>query len=112
MNLDELVQSIADEEPESFVSLRKWINSWKDSGESIDDLNILVSKWHGNVWFKSKSISDEFNEQWTKFKTIAIDGIGGLTLNERLYWFGMFDSWDNADEHDKLRIRIKLKANT
>jgi hypothetical protein len=111
MNLDDLVQSIPDSEADLRHQLALWIGEWKRSEDSIEQLNCLVGKWHGNVWFKETDVSNKFHQDWTQFKTEAIEGINGMTMNERLYAFGLFALWDSADEKAKSIIRAKLKAN-
>ncbi len=111
MNIDDLVNSIPDEDSELRDNLRKWVEEWKQSEDSIEDLDQMVGKWHGNVWFKSEEELNKFHENWQNFKVNAIDSLGGLTVNERLYWFGLFDLWDQSDENGKKQIRRKLKAN-
>ena len=112
MNIDEIVKSIPDEDSKLRADLRHWIEDWKLNDGTIEELSNLVRKWHGNVWFKSQESSNEFYEQWKKFEIAAIEGLGGLTMNERLYWFGLFEAWDRTNEIDHKRIRVKLKANT
>ncbi len=49
---------------------------------------------------------------WTEFRNSAIDGIGGMTMNERLYWFGLFDLFENAKdnvEQDKYYQKLMAK---
>jgi hypothetical protein len=109
MNLDELVNSV----PE--VKLREQIshgvNEWKKDDSAIEKLVYLIEKWHGNVWFEDTDASNEFYARFQEFKRTAIERVGGLTLNERLYWFGLFEQWDNANEMKKAQIRTKLHAN-
>ena len=100
MNLDDLVNSV----PEAQLrdGLSQWDNEWKEDDNNIDHLAYLIDKWHGNIWFKGSDTSNELYDRFQEFKHTAIDGIGGLTLNERLYWFGLFESWDCAgDEHQE-----------
>jgi len=108
MNIDELVNSI--EEAELRENLSHWVSEWKKDETDINKLYALVAKWHGNVWFKDPDQQNKFWSNLQSFKEHAIDGIGGMTVNERLYWFGMFDEWDNSDEIGQQRIRNKLHA--
>jgi hypothetical protein len=111
MNLDELVQSIPNSESDLRNRLFHWIDIWKRNDESIEELCYLIEKWHGNVWFKEDDISNKFHRDWIQFKTSLIYNIGGMTVNERLFHFGLFEIWDSADEKEKSTIRSKLKAN-
>ena len=108
MNIDELANSISEEELK--LNLVKWINGWKSDNNDINELYNMVSKWHGNVWFKSEKESNKFYENLQLFKAKAIDGLGGLTVNERLFFFGLFNDWENADKNGQNRIRGKIHA--
>jgi hypothetical protein len=108
MNLDELVASVP--EVELRERLFHWVNEWKNDDKDIEDLAYMIGKWHGNVWFKDTDKSNGFYERFQEFKKSAIEGVDGLTVNERLYWFGLFDQWENSNEASQLRIRAKLHA--
>jgi hypothetical protein len=111
MNLDELVNSIPNNEPEHKKSLRKWVDDWKKNDKNVNDLKMLIGKWHGNVWFKDESFSNEFHKNFLDFTEKAIIGIGGMTMSERLYWFGLIDIWDSSNSETQSLIRKKLEAN-
>jgi hypothetical protein len=108
MNLDELVNSVLGTELRKNLFLR--VGEWKQDDKDIDALASLIDKWHGNVWFKDKSVSDKFYSDFQRFKNAAIDNIGGLTLNERLFLFGLSDVWDSGNETTQQRLRSKLYA--
>lgn len=111
MNLDELVQSIPDEDANFRENLNNWIGEWKNSEDDVNTLTYLIGKWHGTVWFKDQKAQNKFYEDWTNFKQNAIDGIGGMTMNERLHWFGLFERFDScSDEAEKIIIYRKLLA--
>jgi len=109
MNLDELVDSV--QEVELRKQLLHWVSEWKSDDKDIENLDYMLGKWHDNVWFKDTDGSNVFFERFQEFKKIAIEGVGGLTLNERLYWFGLFEQWDASNDESQLRIRAKLHAN-
>jgi hypothetical protein len=108
MNLDELVNSIPEKEHRERLS--NWVRDWKKDSSDIEALGELIEKWHGNVWFNSQQHQNEFYEEFIKFKSVAISGVGGMSVNERLYWFGLFEEWDSSDQEDHLRIRGKVHA--
>lgn len=110
MTLDDLYLTMPDHELELKNSLKKWILDWKVKDEGLDELVILVDRWHGNVWFKNEQDSNSFYRNWIKFKEEFIDLVAGMTMNERLYVFGLFPVWDGADENGKSEIYKKLKA--
>jgi hypothetical protein len=110
MNLDDFVQSIPNSENALRDEFAHLVDVWKRSAESLENLDCLVTKWHGNVWFQKTEDSDIFLQNWRNFKTEAIDGINGMTVNERLYFFGMFELWDESNEEFHAVLRTKLKA--
>ena len=65
---------------------------------NIRDSNscLKIANFLGNTWIDKRTDFDKVYGMWTEFRKSAIDGIGGMTMNERLYWFGLFDLFDNA----------------
>lgn len=110
MNLDELVNSIPNNESKHKASLAIWINDWKKNSQDVDNLAYLIGKWHGNVWFEDTNISNQFYKDFCEFREKAIYKIDGLTMNERLYFFSLFDLWDLNNTEIQNTIRLKLKA--
>jgi len=108
MNLDELVDSI----PERALraQLWKWVDGWKSDDADVDELAALMEKWHGSVWFSDRQAQSAFYERFQKFREQIIQRVGGMTVNERLYWFGLFDHWDMSNDASRKRIRTKLRA--
>jgi len=48
---------------------------------------------------------------WTEFKNSAIDGISAMTMNERLYWFGLFELFENVkNDNEQEKYYKKLMA--
>ncbi|WP_394390611.1 hypothetical protein [Shewanella woodyi] len=101
MNLDELANSVS--ESELRERLLHWIGEWKQDDQDIEELAYLIGKWHGNVWLKETDASNKFHSDFQAFKSAAIDNIGGLTLNERLYWFGLL-------KHGKMAMNLHNNA--
>ena len=110
MNLDELVESIQIPDVLLKKQLKGLVNNWKTDSSTIEELSNMIEKWHGNVWFSSDNSSNLFYKNWCKFKINAIDSINGMTLNERLYWFGLIEIWDKSDDNLQKKIRLKLNA--
>jgi len=109
MNLHELIESIS--EAKLKKNLLRWVNEWKSNEQDIDQLAYMIGKWHGNTWFENTLESNNFYTRFQAFRSSSIDQIEGLTVNERLYLFGLFEQWDNSNEEEQLRIRNKIKAN-
>ena len=112
MNLDNHVQSIPDSDSALRFEFSRWIYGWKRSAEPVESLDYLVTKWHGNVWFQKTGDSDAFIQNWRTFKSEAIDGISGMTLNERLHVFGLLELWAESDEEFRVVLRRKVSASS
>ena len=108
MNLDELVDSI----PERALrnELSRWVEDWKSDDSDVEALSALIRKWHGNVTFRDPGAQDAFHARFENFRENVIEKLGGMTVNERLYWLGLFAHWDGADERSRERLRVKLHA--
>ena len=108
MNIDELVDVVTEEKLRT--DLKQLIGRWKADATDVHHLGGLIEAWHGNVGSRSQGIQDEFYKKFQSFQSKAIDGLGGMTMNERLYWFGLFEEWDRSDAIGQERIRGKLHA--
>tara|TARA_R110002020_G_scaffold323714_2_gene539541 strand:- start:4322 stop:4666 length:345 start_codon:yes stop_codon:yes gene_type:complete len=110
MNLDELTINIRRVSKEDVVQkLAEHIQLWKNDERNAVELRENVERFLGNIWIDKRADFDKIYIMWTGFKTTAIDGIGGMTINERLYWFGLFDLFDNAKndaERDKFYRKL------
>jgi len=48
---------------------------------------------------------------WSEFRDREVEKIGGMTMNERLFTFGLFERFDTfADEDARLIVYQKLLA--
>lgn len=111
MTLDDLVNSIPESEGNLRKDLAHWVDDWKKSGDSLEQLCSLIEKWHAGVWFSDANASNAFYRNWTQLKAEEIECIGGMTMNERLFVFGLLDLWDNSNAEGRNVLRVKVKAN-
>ena len=113
MNLDELVEEFSKISADKVIQdLCRLIIEWKDNNNTVEDLNESIDKYLGNTWIERNEDHEKIYQMWSAFKEIAISGIGGMTMNERLYCFSLFERFDAcADENAKLIIYRKLHAN-
>ena len=101
MNLDELTKNIRKVSKEETVQkLADNLQGWKTDYRNAVELRDNVERFLGNTWIEKQTDFDKVYEMWSEFRNSAIDGIGGMTMNERLYWFGLFDSFDSAKNND------------
>ena len=108
MTLDELVSAIPDEDSDLRADLGRWLEDWKQSDATIEDLVSLIEKWHGNVWFKSHEASDLFFQNWERYKENTITGIVHLSLQEQLNCFSLSEHWEQCDDDGRNRLKIKM----
>lgn len=113
MNLDELVQgfrSISDKRV--LEDLARYVEAWKTDNRNANDLETMVERFFGNVWLSSDENHSKAYGLWESFRNEAIWGIGGMTMNERLYFFSLFKRFEAcATEEEKLVVYSKLHAN-
>ena len=79
MNLDELVNSVKEEEHRK--DLAHWVAKWKGDELDIYSLYQMISKWHGSVWINDPGSQNAFYSGLQSFKSNAVDNIGGMTVN-------------------------------
>lgn len=113
MNLDELTKNIRKVSKEEIVQkLADNIQDWKTDERNAVELRDNVERYLGNTWIEKRTDFDKVYGMWTEFRNSAIDGIGGMTMNERLYWFGLlnlFDEAKNNAEQDKYYEKLMAK---
>ena len=85
--------------------------AWKESDATAEELASTIERYFGGMWVKSAQSHERAYSIWSTFRRQAIGGIGGMTMNERLYWFALFQRWDSLrDEEDRLALYRKLHA--
>jgi hypothetical protein len=113
MNLDELTINIRGVSKDQVVQkLAEHILEWKTSEKNVAELKEIVERYLGNAWIDKKADFEKVYGMWSDFRDSAINGIGGMTMNERLYWFGLFDLYDNAPnntEQEKFYAKLMAK---
>lgn len=112
LNIDELAAAIRSISPEeSAQRLADLLMEWKRDDTTAEDLKPHIERAIGYIWFSTDAVHSEVYRLWSDFRGHAIDGIGAMTLNERLHWFGLFQHFDEAKTQEaRLRIYAKLHA--
>lgn len=110
MNLDELTHAIRAVSPDLVVQkLAYLLLDWKTETSTAEDLRDRVERYLGNSWVGVDEDYNKIYRLWSAFRDEAIAGIGGMTMNERLYWFSLFERFDAShDEEERLIIYRKL----
>jgi hypothetical protein len=112
MNLDELAKEITRISPEYIVQeLSRILLEWKEKDHTAQELNDDVEHYLGHTWITSNYDHRKIYKLWASFRDEAISSIGGMTMNERLYHFGLVERFEAcSDEGCKLTIYRKLHA--
>lgn len=114
MNYDEFVNEVQKYDSDSDVAkLLDVLKGWKLNDENVVQLQSTIERFFGHSWIESEKAYDHLYKLWSSFNTSAIGNIGGMTMNERLFWFGLFEQFDSCkSEAKKQLIYSKLSANT
>jgi hypothetical protein len=112
MNLDELVQEVRAVSTDLAVQgVADQLAAWKESSATADDLSVALERYIGNVWIGSIQDHDRVYALWSAFRQSAISAIGGMTMNERLYRFRLFERFDSLqNDADRQALYRKLHA--
>ena len=112
MDLDELVTAIRQTSSDPVaLNLATLLTNWKVDERDAKELEIIVERFIGNTWINSKIEHETIYSLWSQFRDDAIHGIGGRTINERLYCFSLFPRWDRTHtEEERKAIYTKLLA--
>jgi aromatic ring hydroxylase len=112
MNLDALANEISKVSSEKVVrDLSRFFIEWKDNDESAEELKEEIEKYLGNTWIEENEDHEKIYRMWSVFRDEVISKIGGMTMNERLYAFGLFERFDACQGQEaKLSVYRKLHA--
>lgn len=112
MILDELASSIkaASADPAA-NKLANLLLQWKHDDSNVEELESRVEHYIGNSWIASEAEHKNIHGVWEKFKSETMRAIGGMTMNERLFCFGLMSRLDVArTERERVAIYAKLLA--
>ena len=105
---------------------RYYLHGLYGSKDDNDKLALTLKKGECNVYFKEygvKTVDLHFEtedkaceylfkhikDDWTFEQIQKIDGLGSMTLNERLYISGLMDEFDKCKNTDKTRAKQILR---
>lgn len=105
MTLDELAKEIRGVSDEKLIQdLARYIEKWKSDDRNVEALETMVERFFGNVWIPSEEDHSKAYHIWASFRDDAIRGVGGMTMNERLYAFGLFERYDSCKTETEKRV--------
>lgn len=109
MNLNELAAAVRQVSPEKTVQdLAQLLLEWKTDTQTVEALSEQVEKYLGNTWITPDEDYEKIYRLWSAFRDNTVDTIGSMTMNERLYYFGLLDNFD-ADDSPQYRSRLYHK---
>lgn len=112
MNIDELADEISKVSSEKIIQdLARLLIEWKSNKETAEELKDSIERYISNTWIEKDEDHSKVYKLWSAFKNDAIVGIGGMTMNERLYLFGLMSRFDTSkNQEERLIIYGKLHA--
>lgn len=112
MTIDETASAISRTSPDVVVQgLARLLDEWKRNTDSVDELRTQVERYIGNSWIADDSTHAAVFGLWSAFCKTAIDCIGGMSMNERLFHFGLVEKFDEASSPQaREEIYAKLLA--
>ena len=85
------------------------LEAWAADSATAETLLADLNRILGNVWFSTTEIHTAVFDALEAFAK-QVHGIEGMTVNERLFTFGLFDAWDSGTESTRQGLRFKLGA--
>ncbi|WP_026976620.1 hypothetical protein [Flavobacterium tegetincola] len=112
MTIDKLILHIRKIAPDKVVQeVADTLQSWKTNEMNSEALENSFEKYLGNIWLENNFDYLQIYSLWSEFKRVTIDSIGGMTMNERLFHFGLVDEFENAStDLEKEKFYLKLMA--
>ena len=112
MTIDELISAIASSSPDPVVQrLSSILSEWKEDDTTVQDLRTDIERYIGNSWIEQATVHAAIYDRWLEFVTLEICAIGGMTMNERLFVFGLTSQFDAAStDQERNRLYAKLLA--
>jgi hypothetical protein len=110
MNLDELEEKIRaiSSDPE-IRGVANQLTAWKDNLATVHDLALAMERYIGNIWISSSQDHDRVYALWSAFRQESIEAIRGMTMNERLFSFGLLERFDALQsDSDRQALYAKL----
>ena len=86
-----------------------WLSAWREDDSTVGVLMAGLDRILGQIWFSS-------NENHAKVALLiarlrdTVARIDGMTMNERLYAFGLMDRWDRTATAQRDNLYKKVLA--
>jgi len=112
MSFDELIAELERISSDPTIQrLASTVRRWKSNDSTVSELRLDIERFLGHSWIEEGDEHAKAYSLWSRFRDQEIDRIGGMTMNERLYSFGLFDRFDACtSDESRLVIYKKLLA--
>ena len=87
----------------------KRLAAWKEDDSPVDVLVSDLQRILGGIWFSNNERHATVALTLAKLRD-TVESIGGMTMNERLATFELFDRWDGSSEDQRASLYRKLLA--
>jgi hypothetical protein len=101
MNLDAVVNHLEGMKTADGRRVAGLVSMWKSSDDDVTSLAVQVRTLLASI----QSVDPHIVACWKNFEESCILGIGGMTMNECLYWFGLLDCVVDDAIYRKLEAR-------
>ena len=85
------------------------LSHWLDDDSTAEELVANLDRTLGNIWFSSDEAHKTVAQIIARLRD-TVAAIGGMTMNERLYAFDLFDRWDRSTDAERDVLYKKLLA--
>lgn len=110
MNLDELISNIKQlsKDDNTISVLISILENWKINNKTVSELNYVIDKFRDGFFPKENEINlIKIGTLLYNFQEEIILNIGGMTMNEKLYVFSLFDRFDFSKNNNEKEIIYK-----
>ena len=105
MNLDQLTQEILRISAEGDVlRLATLLLDWKSDDTTVRKLHERFEQCLEGLQTIDSQRYALLRALWTIFRESSIDGISGMTMNERLYCFSLMDRFDSTSDPKEIHL--------
>lgn len=116
MTLDEFVgklgklrETVAPADAELIDKLDGLAKDWLANERTVRELIADLDRLLGHIWLSEDETHAQVPET-IRALAVEVAALGGMTVNERLYTFGLFDRWDLGSPQDQETVRRKVEA--
>lgn len=105
MTLDDLSTVTCATSTERVVrDFERLLTEWLADDADALTLEARIERFIGVTWVESDSHHATIDRVWSAFRDQRIRSIGGMTMNERIYFFSLGDRLESASCQDEIDL--------